>query len=270
MDRGRCMEALPELRIDKLSSRLYTSGVASRVLTPGSYRQLDPEKLIATLDVLIQRIRERFPDCGLGSLVKELRCVADEAIERTEWIGRPIIPLRVAVALLVAMICAVAGRMAVQFNLPALSDLLAFIQFFEAGLSSIVFIGAAMIFLVSCETRIKRMKALRAIHELRSMAHIVDMHQLTKDPDRYFFGATTTDSSPKRLFTAFELGRYLDYCSETLSLISKISALYVQNFEDQVVLDAVDEIEALTAGLSRKIWQKIALLEKVTDKTAPA
>ena len=46
-----------------------------------------------------------------------------------------------------------------------------------------------------------------------------------------------------------------------LSLIGKLAALYVQRFDDQVALAAVDGIEDLTNGLSRKIWQKITVLE---------
>ena len=67
----------------------------------------------------------------------------------------------------------------------------------------------------------------------------------------------------KRAMTSFELNRYLDYCSEGLALISKIAALYVQGFEDPVLLDAVDDVEDLTAGFSRKIWQKISILENL-------
>ena len=59
-----------------------------------------------------------------------------------------------------------------------------------------------------------------------------------------------------------ELGRYLDYCSELLSVTSKLAALLVQYFNDEVLLGAVNEIEALTTGLSGKIWQKIRLLER--------
>jgi hypothetical protein len=39
--------------------------------------------------------------------------------------------------------------------------------------------------------------------------------------------------------------------------------LYVQGFEDSVLLDAVDDVEDLTSGFSRKIWQKINLLESL-------
>ena len=54
-----------------------------------------------------------------------------------------------------------------------------------------------------------------------------------------------------------------------LSLTGKIAALYVQDFEDGVVLAAVNEVEDLTTGLSRKIWQKLMILYRVHGVTAP-
>ena len=112
------------------------------------------------------------------------------------------------------------------------------------------------------EGRIKRRRALGAIHELRSIAHIVDMHQLTKDPERYLSRQPDTASSPVRDMNREQLGRYLDYCSELLSVAAKLAALYVQDFADPVVLEAVSEVETLTTGLSGKIWQKITLLDQ--------
>jgi hypothetical protein len=124
-----------------------------------------------------------------------------------------------------------------------------------------VFIGAAILFLISWENRIKRQRALNALHELRALAHIVDMHQLTKDPESLFRGASGL--VPQRRMSPFELNRYLDYCSEAQSLISKIAALYVQGFQDTVLLDAVDDVEDLTAGFARKIGQKLVMLENL-------
>ena len=116
-------------------------------------------------------------------------------------------------------------------------------------------------FLVTAENRLRRRQALGFIRELRAVAHIVDMHQLTKDPDRLLHAVTDTDSSPRRSLNRDELGRYLDYCSELLSLTSKLAALYAERFNDSVILQAVDEVEALTLGLSSKIWQKIMMLD---------
>jgi hypothetical protein len=147
-----------------------------------------------------------------------------------------------------------------QFN-----DFTNSVQALDSSISSVVFIGAAILFLLSWETRIKRGRALKAIHELRALAHIVDMHQLTKDPE----SALRTSINSQRPLTVFELTRYLDYCSDAMALISKIAALHVQNFQDPILLDAVDDVEDLTAGFSRKIWQKITILESIEANQAP-
>ena len=94
------------------------------------------------------------------------------------------------------------------------------------------------------------------------------MHQLTKDPERVVDRGKDTKSSPKGELTAFELSRYLDYCSEMLSVIGKIAVLYVQDYDDPVVLGTVNEIETLTTGLSRKIWQKIMIVHQLEEGLA--
>ncbi|MGD8279204.1 MAG: hypothetical protein PVH00_14295, partial [Gemmatimonadota bacterium] len=83
----------------------------------------------------------------------------------------------------------------------------------------------------------------------------------TKDPERLRASRPDTASSPVRDMTREQLGRYLDYCSELLSLTSKLAALYVQDFNDPVVLGAVSEVETLCGGLAGKIWQKITMLD---------
>jgi len=93
------------------------------------------------------------------------------------------------------------------------------------------------------------------------------MHQLTKDPQNVLSGRDTT-SSPARTLEPYQLARYLDYCSELLSLSSKLAALHVQYVNDPVVLDAVNDIETLAASLSNKIWQKIMILDRVGDDGA--
>jgi hypothetical protein len=141
-----------------------------------------------------------------------------------------------------------------------------FIQVLEAGINDVVLVGVALFFLITLEARIKRRRALDALHELRVIAHIIDMHQLTKDPERVLGRGGDTDSSPVRTMTPIELGRYLDYCSEMLSITGKIAALYVQRFPDGVALTAVNEIEDLTTGLSQKIWQKLMIHHAAADR----
>src|SRR6266446_5592343 len=217
-----------------------------------NYRRLDPQKIIETLQALTGRIGRRFPDSGLSKVVGELLRVAGETVARTRWIQKPHLPLRCAAVVLSLAILALLAGMVAHIQQFQFNDYTNFIQALEASISSVVFIGAAILFLVSWENRIKRQRALKAIHELRAMAHIVDMHQLTKDPESYFGSRNPTPASPqRRQMTPLELNRYLDYCSESLAVISKIAALYVQGFHDPILLDAVDDVEDLTAGLSR-------------------
>jgi len=104
-----------------------------------------------------------------------------------------------------------------------------------------------------------------ALNELRAFAHVVDMHQLTKDPTVVLGGAHPTAASPKRAMSEFQLARYLDYCAEMLALISKLAALYGLRSLDVEIDQAVREIEGLTSDLGRKIWQKITILSELDE-----
>ncbi|MBK7939452.1 MAG: hypothetical protein IPJ82_21260 [Lewinellaceae bacterium] len=130
-----------------------------------------------------------------------------------------------------------------------------------AQTQELILLGLAFFFLINLETRLKQRSALAALHRLRSIAHVVDMHQLTKDPAYLLGQFTQTQASPDRNLTRHQLTRYLDYCSEMLALNSKIAALFAQNMEDPVILNAVNDLEALTQGMAAKIWQKIMILD---------
>ncbi len=238
--------------------------LAAMEQTVAKYRQLDSREIIETVKALNLRVEKRFPNSGLGKISAELLNVAEENIERVQWIQKPNLLLRCATILMSVVMIAVVIDMVTHIHQFQMNDYTNFIQALDASIGSVVFIGAAVVFLVSWENRIKRDRALKAIHELRAMAHIVDMHQLTKDPESYFGRGTRPSSPPKRDMTPFELNRYFDYCNDSLALISKIAALYVQGYQDPVLLDAVDDVEDLTSGLSRKIWQKIIILDNLT------
>jgi hypothetical protein len=135
------------------------------------------------------------------------------------------------------------------------------LQGIEAGLNILIVVGAAVLFLVTLESRWKRQRALADLDELRSLIHVIDMHQLTKDPSGAATVTSPTPSSPKRTLPAHELVRYLDYCSEMLSLAAKIAALHAQSTKDTTVLEASSDLQQITANLSSKIWQKINIAQ---------
>lgn len=238
---------------------------------PGSLRSLKPVKVVETIATLQRRIEERFPGSSLASIAHELHVIAEDAVVRADRIRRPLWALRLGIALLIAAILAVLFEVVVSLRVT--DDVLqlgSFAQIVDSSLASLVLIGAAIAFLIGLEVRLKRQRALAALHELRALAHIVDMHQLTKDPERVMGRGRPTDSSPKRIHTHYQLVRYLDYCSELLSLISKVGAIYVQEFNDTVALEAADRLATLNNGLSRSIWQKITIVESMAGAQLPA
>lgn len=222
---------------------------------------LDANAIVATSAALANRIEERFPGSGLAAVARELHQVSQTVQQRAVDIARPRIALRIVVASVICLLVVIliAGPLYAQIpNSFALPEL---VQVSEAALNLIVLIGGAVFFLATVERRLQRQRVLAAIHELRALAHIIDMHQLSKDPQRVLQPKfVLTPSSPKASFDAFALSRYLDYCGEMFSLTGKLAALYTMQLDDPVIIAAVNDIETLTTGLSRKVWQKIVLL----------
>ncbi len=250
-------------RLHTLLGQLYDGTLhPNHKLLLVKYKNLQIQEIINTVSQLRERVAERFPGSSLSAVSTDLLEIAENTQKRIGWFVKPLRNLRLTIwmtctAIVVAAVVSLIhfGRLHGEIGLPE------FVGLTDAGLNTFVLIGAAIFFLLSIETRYKRHRALNAISELRSIAHIIDMHQLTKDPERILSKRyVITESSPKIKMTQFELQRYLEYCSEMLSLTSKIGAAYVENFEDGVCISAASEIETLCTGLSRKIWQKILLL----------
>jgi hypothetical protein len=228
-----------------------------------TYRALDPAKVIETIAALEHRIVERFPGAGLGGVCAELLRIARENSARVEAIARRNLPLRVAVFALLAVGVWLLIRIAfiIDYSRASADNVFTLLQGIESALNIVILMSIAVVFLVTAEERLKRRRALAGLHELRSVVHVIDMHQLTKDPSSAVTIAGKTASSPERRLSHAELTRYLDYCSEMLSLAAKVAVLYAQSLPDPVVTEAVSDIERITANLSQKIWQKIAILE---------
>ena len=232
----------------------------------GKYTDLSPDSILETISNLERRIFQRFPDSGLLQVCKEFKNLAIQSEKLARQLEPPIWPVRIVTILAAGLllfvaigaVMVVAERFSINTN-----DISELLQATEAGINELIFLGLALYFLIGLETRIKRHTALQALHRLRSIAHVVDMHQLTKDPAHLLSQFQNDDNHEDDLkpLTRYELMRYLDYCAEMLALDSKMAALFAQNMDDPVVLTTVNELESLTQGLSGKIWQKIMILD---------
>ena len=227
------------------------------------YTQLELSHVQKTLRRLQRRIEERFPRSSLSRVAAELCVIADETGPVLDRWRKPIWVVRILVVAAVVLLLALAGGLLILLGSMSLDvdGLGSMLQVVESALQDLIFLGIALFFLVTIEGRLKRRVAIRDLRQLRAVVHIVDMHQLTKDPEHLLAPKMRTASSPVREFTRFELSRYLDYCTELLSLSSKLAALHAQCVNDPVVLDAVNDIEVLASNLSNKIWQKIVILD---------
>lgn len=228
------------------------------------YRSLKANLIVDTCRSIHGRVSEQFSGSGLSKVAAELLTVSEHAAELSTWLAKPHLALRslagVGIAAILLIVVGVVRSIGPQLTASSVAD---FLQGLDAAVNEMVFIGVAVFFFMTIETRIKRRRALKAIHELRSIAHIIDMHQITKDPDRLAANARGDTTVAKRPQNPAELIRYLDSCTDMLALISKIAALYVQRFDDPVTLSAVNDVESLTTGLSRKIWQKIMIFDRI-------
>lgn len=237
-------------------------------MTPRSYRALDPTKIVETLERLELRISSRFPNSGLSRVCDGLIDIAKQTSQRIDYVSRPNWTLRLLLILMTGaallILVYLASLVAVMKGTDQWSDT---VQGLDALFNLLVLLGGGAFFVSTLETRWKRARALTALHELRSIVHVIDMHQLTKDPSA--MGAVRTPTSPARNLTPVELVRYLDYCSEMLSLTAKCSALYAERLSDAVVVDTVGDLERLTSDLSNKIWQKITIIETLYGRDVP-
>jgi hypothetical protein len=227
-------------------------------------RTLRAEVIVKTIAQLEERIRARFGERGLTRAARDLAAIARRTQARVEAIRRPYWGLRLAAYSVLAL--AAAGLFRLQGFYTVLIggnvNLLEFAQGLEATMNILLISSIILLFIVGGESRLKRARSLAGLHELRSIAHVIDMHQLTKAPSAFDKSLKPTPVSPVRDLTAPQMVRYLDYCSEMLSLVAKLAALYAEGRRDAVVIDAVNDIESLTSNLSRKIWQKIAIISE--------
>ena len=225
---------------------------------PNNHSFLEAGKIVETALILSKRVAERFPDSSLSAVCRSIHETAAGSHLAIQDLQKPFWPLRLmtkivqVVSVILLAYVFTGGIDWSRFTLPNTYKEL--IGLFEPTLGSLVFLIAYFFFVEKLEFTWKQSKILAELNQLRNLAHVIDMHQLTKDPEALFSPMPETASSPERNLTPAELGRYLDYCSEMLALLSNTAALWAQGFPNPVVVTAVDQIEILTIGLSRKIW----------------
>jgi hypothetical protein len=224
-------------------------------------RRLRDDKLLETAEGVQHRISQNFPGSGLSELAGEVVALLRQALVVANRIRRPNLWLRGGLILLPVALGVVLWLVFRSEQGTVLWQRM--INTIIASQGVAFWITAVFIFLITLEVRLKRHRTIKAVHELRAMAHLIDMHQLAKDP-----GLLACEEPTERTLTPETMGRYLHYCTELLALVSKIGHMYVQGFADVGAMAAVDHCESLASGLSQKIWQKIMILDRIRADAA--
>ena len=215
-----------------------------------------------TVDLLGRRIAARFPGRGLTRVADELARLVRDVEEGTAQVRTRLHWVRVAcrIGVAVVVLATVTALFLALRDVGRIDSSVDWLPLIESAINDVVFAAIAVFFLLALPNRIERRHLLDLLHRLRSLAHIVDMHQLTKDPERLRPDFTETAVSPEIDLDRAGMEHYLNYCSELLSLIGKACALCAEESQDPVVLETVARIETLTTAMARKIWQKINVL----------
>jgi hypothetical protein len=233
-------------------------------VTQALHEPLEAPAVKETVEELYGRIEARFPKRGLLGVCGDLIKLVDE-VQTAAGLGHRQIRIarmisRVAMGLVLAVTAVALVLAAHDAITGGVDDSIEALGVAETAISDLVYASIAIFFLWSFPERLQRSKLLNLLHQLRSTAHVIDMHQLTKDPEQLKPSFVPTSKSTKLDMTRDQVERYLDYCSEMLSLVGKTAALCAEESRDSVILETVSTVENLTVGLSRKIWQKISNL----------
>jgi hypothetical protein len=237
-------------------------------VTEELHEPLEVDPVRQTVQRLHDRIAARFPERGLRKVAGDLLTMVDnvetgpranQARIRSARLASRVAIVAILGATVVALVLGFHDAITEDDRVTSSLDWLPLI---ETTVNDIVFAALGVFFLYSFPERLQRGRTLALLHQLRSMAHIIDMHQLTKDPEQLRDSFVPSAASDPLDMTRDEMERYLDYCSELLSLVGKTAALCAEESRDAVVLDTVSTIESLTTSMSRKIWQKISMLPK--------
>lgn len=227
--------------------------------------RIQHEKIVASLAQLAQRIEERFPNSGLLQLTQEIQSEVKGIPDSFVVISQSPRAFGFFKFLVIALVIGAIAGMVSQIEMTQ--------DFWTAGVFSqvlaslvqlAVYVGILILFVFTFEKKVKTKKALACMNAYREFAHLIDLHQLAKDPTTFLKNYQPSSASRKNDLGKFLMSRYLAYCNELLSFLGKATALYVHQFPFEPLMSAADQIEDLTTGLSIRIWQKNSVL--IQDK----
>ena len=234
---------------------------------------LELHQIVEAVELLRNRIGERFPNSGLKSHAGELV----EFSQLLKKKGRKLVGVSLGVRIIswlggiFVIVLIVIPYFFFVKNQSGIETLPNFLQSLEAVITVIAGTSAAFIAMISIKRSHIRKKALALLHLLREIAHVIDMLQLSKSPAAVMFPLEPTAYSrpATETFSQGEMFRYLSYCGEISALLGKLSVIISGWVPDPAVLSAADDVQNLASDLERKMLSKLLLLEQINQRVRP-
>jgi len=117
---------------------------------------LDANKIIATIDLLKQRIDQRFPGSGLRGVAGDLLAVARDTEAEAASLARPNRAIQIAVGFLAAAFLSLIAFALINIPAPTNTEATNILQTLDAVANLVVLAGALLIFLVTLQRRLGR------------------------------------------------------------------------------------------------------------------
>lgn len=220
--------------------------------------------VLTTVETLQARIAARFPTRNLVKVAEELVVLIRHSTGDSHHSRRQLMWARGISRALIALVGVLALGAFIWGLATAIGDKTLtgaqWLPLLESTVNDLIFAAVAIFFLYTIPERMLRSRALKVLHRLRSLAHIIDMHQLTKEPESLRDAFSRESDGDGTDLTQEQVEYYLEYCTELLSIVGKAAVLCAEESQDDIVLNTVSTIETLTMGMSRKVWQKVFVL----------
>ena len=183
-------------------------------MSPHLHEPLEAPAVRQTVEELYGRIEARFPKRGLLGvcgdlilLVEEVQSSAGQGQRQIRWVrwASRVVMAFVVVVTVLALLLALHDA----FFDERVRDSIDVLGLAETAISDLVYAAIAIFFLWSFPERLQRSRLLSLLHQLRSTAHVIDMHQLTKDPEQPALGEPRLDP-PVQLLDGLQDRRRLE------------------------------------------------------------
>ena len=228
--------------------------------------KLDPDKLCNAIQKLQRLVKKRFPKSTFYKTTMKLSEVAEKAKAVAKDFGgvKRAIWWTVIIIAPIALLFLMSSLLLIYLPIESKSTQTGLLDYSETiGLFvDWIILSVLGSLAIRKKYRLNRRKpAMQTLHQLRSIAHLIDLTQHNKN---YQTVKDKTLPLEKRM-SAEDCIRYLNYSSQALSLTGKVAAIMIEDYNDSGVIAAVCELDTICNGISVKIWQKIETLQQYAE-----